>query len=399
MTKEAKAIKKTLPGASVFSRDAYESFGAHPTKDKTGYVFRVFAPNADSVSVCGDFNGWDPHVTPMQRAGESGIWETIVKGAFPNACKYKYFLRRGDWGVFKSDPFGTHVEKHPNAASVIAELDHPWRDGGWLSYRAKRFVGKARTAQTIAIYRVDPLWWKRHHDGSPYRLGELTSTLIPYAKQMGYTHIELLGVIGGFSARSGIPDALFAPSPFLGKPRELMSLIDSAHEAGMGVILDWNPYCFAAGEHGLAELDGTPLFEGTRREGEACFFDPKKPGVLDLLTANALFWASKYHADGLSVAPYQEQEGTASLLRTVRTRMRAKFPDVMLLSGKESNTTRALMGSEFGDTWTEGCERALAWWLLEQSMHAKAQLSKAIKKHSHLSERSRGASHVKTNQD
>ena len=403
MTKDIKATKKPLSDSSVFSHDAYEYFGVHPLKNNGGYIFRVFAPNAESVSVCADFNSWDPRTTPMKRVEESGVWEAVVKEELPCACKYKYFLRRGGSGSFKADPFGTCVENHRNAASVITALNCIRRDGSWLAYRKSRFQGRMQKEMPINLYRIDPLWWRRHGNGSFYRWGELASELLPYVKQMGFTHVELLGTVGGASAEKGLPDALFAPSPLLGEPRELMEFIDSAHEAGIGVILSWNPYCFAASEQGLANFDGTPLFESADGEGDHRFFDLEKPATSELLTANALFWAKQYHADGLSVADAPaNRSGADGFLKRLKARMRVKTPDVMLLWGGESNVRATLMGSEFGDPWERGCQRSLSWQLLDQHMHAERQLLTARENHSflsHAADACKKAIKTETNQD
>ena len=387
MTKEIQPTKKTLSQSSVFSYDAYQSFGVHPTRDKKGYLFRVFAPNADSVSVCGDFNSWDPRIHPMQKIGESGVWELVLEKELPKSCKYKYFLRRGGTGSFKADPFAFCAEKNPNGASVTESLEeYAWRDSGWLSYREKYFGGKKKAEQPICIYRVDPLWWRRHGNGSLYHFRELADELIPYAKQMGYTHIELIGITGGFSKSRSIPDALFAPSPSLGNPRELMSFIDSAHEAGIGVILAWNPFSFEASEHGLSDFDGTPLFESVGEKGNVRFFDLERNEIKKFLMANALFWVKKYHADGLSIDPSLSRQGREeAFLRALQARMRAEAPDIIITTGKKPNIKSSVMGCEFGDTWTVGCERTLAWQLLDQHMHAEQQLSVARENHSHLS--------------
>ncbi|MBE6628619.1 MAG: hypothetical protein E7629_06810 [Ruminococcaceae bacterium] len=380
MIKDVKAPKKTLSDSSVFSRDAYGYFGVHPLKNQEGYVFRVFAPSAEAVSVCGDFNGWDPRVTPMKEIGESGVWEAFVEQRLPDGCKYKYFLRRAEKECFKSDPFGICVEGNSNGASAVASLDYVWRDGGWLSYRKRCFSSDAAPKQAIHVYRVDPLWWKRHKDGTAYTPRELATELIPYVKQMGYTHVELLGVTGGLATK-GISDAFFAPSPLFGAPKELMAFIDSMHEAGVGVILSWNPFCFADTEHGLSDFDGTPLF-GEAREGKGvCFFDLERPAVRNFLTANALFWVSKYHVDGLSVAAERAQAFLAEWKDSVRER----FPDVMTLSGERRGLRVTVMGSEFGDTWTEDCQRPLAWLLLDQYMHNERQLLTAKENHAFLS--------------
>jgi 1,4-alpha-glucan branching enzyme len=169
------------------------------------------------------------------------------------------------------------------------------------------------------------------------------------------------------------------------------------------VILDWNPYCFAAGEHGLECFDGTPLFERGGGEEDCRFFDLEKQEVLDFLTANALFWAKQYHADGLSVADAPaNRSGADEFLKKLKARMRAKTPDVMLLWGGESNVRATLMGSEFGDPWERGCQRSLSWQLLDQHMHAERQLLTARENHSflsHAADACKKAIKTETNQD
>lgn len=395
MTLETQPIKQTLLSASALSDRAYEYLGAHFCENGRGCTFRVFAPHAESVSLCGDFNSWDPRVNPMQRVSSSGIWELFVDKELAARCKYKYFLRReGDGrGAFKSDPFGFGAEKRPNAASVVEDLDrYPWRDDGWMAYRKKYFAREKIAEQPIHIYQMDPVWWKRRGDGSLYGYGELASELIPYVKQMGYTHVELLGVTCGFTAEKNIPDALYAPSPALGEPWELMAFVDSMHEAGVGVILRWNPFCFAASEHGLSDFDGAPLYECGAERANVRFFDLEKAEVQSFLVSNALFWAKKYHADGLSIDPrvqknseIDSRSSETDFLQLLDTHIAAQCPDVMTVIGKAPKIKISLMGSEFGDVWTEMSERPLCWSLLDQYTHAEMQMFTAKQNHFYLS--------------
>ena len=378
MTKESPCKKRPLP--SLASGGAY--LGLHVAEDRSGVVFRVLAPHAESVSVCGDFNGWDLDRHPMQRISADGIWELVFSGELPVDCKYKYFLRRGERGSFKADPFGREVEKSPGGASVAElPLAFPWRDAGWLRYRKERFFRKDG-GSSLCIYGVDPLWWRRQGDGSPYGYRELAEELIPYVKQMGFTHVELLGVTGGLRIAGSATDALYAPMPLMGSPRDLKALIDSMHEAGVGVILDWNPFFFAASEHGLSEFDGERLFEAEGERGSLRAFDLKNPAIREQLIQNALFWIEEYHADGLSVA----SERDPSFLAAWKASVRGAFPDVMTLAGQARGARYTLMGSEFGDAWSEGFQRPLAWDLLDQHMHAEAQLRTARENHFYLSQ-------------
>lgn len=355
----------------------FRFFGAHPRED--GVVFRLLAPGAEHISVCGDFNGWDVFCHPMQRASQSGVWELHLQSDTLLGSRYKFFVQGQGKGVFKSDPFGFEAENNANGASVISDpWEYPWRDGGWMQYRKQKNAGEARL-----IYGVDARWWRRHGNGSPYNYAEIASELIPYAKQMGYTHVALFGVTGGLCDALDTPDALYAPNPSLGKPQELMALVDSMHEAGLGVILGWSPTSFLACEHGLGELDGTPLYEkntvGVRRA-----FDLHRTEVRDHLTANAQFWAAQYHADGLWIDGDPADPDEAELWNALQALFKDGLSDVMLLS-EISSVQFTLMGSEFGDPWERGCERPLAWELLSQDMHADRQLCEAKQNHSYLS--------------
>ena len=355
----------------------FRFFGAHPRED--GVVFRLLAPGAEQISVCGDFNGWDVLRHPMQQALRDGVWELYLKQKGLLGSRYKFFVQGKGGGAFKSDPFGFEEENNENGASVITNLwEYPWRDGGWMQYRKQQDLKEA-----MLIYRVDARWWRRHGDGSPYNYGELASELIPYAKQMGYTHVALFGVAGGLCDALGTPDALYAPGPRLGKPWELMALVDSMHEAGLGVIFGWCPTSFLACEHGLGALDDTPFYEKSAA-GIKRAFDLQRAEVRDYLIANAEFWVTQYHVDGLWIDGASADPDEADFWRTLQEIFKDGYPDVMLLSGTASIRS-TLMGSEFGDPWTTGCERPLAWELLSQNMHAAKQLCEAEQNHSYLS--------------
>lgn len=285
---------------------AYEYLGAHLTDE--GYIFRVWAPNAEAIFVVGDFNDWaDTH--PMVRSTKGGIWEAKLSAdTVKQGDKYKYRIYRNGRGVCKSDPYGVSSELPPATASVICDIDsYKWRDSGWLEHRKKK-AGKF-VSEPINIYEMHLGSWKRHDDGTLYTYAEIASELAPYVKQMGYTHIELLPVMEhpydgswGYQVCS-----YYAPTARHGSPTDFMAFVDSMHEAGIGVILDWVPAHFPKDEHGLYEFDGAPLYEyqgwdriehegwGTRR------FDVGRNEVECFLVSNAMFWIEKYHVDGLRV--------------------------------------------------------------------------------------------------
>lgn len=285
---------------------AYDYFGVHRAAD--GIVFRVWAPRAERVLVVGDFNGWSED-DPMTRITEGGVWEAILPADRVHVGdKYKYKIVGLGRETMKADPYGVRAELPPATATVVDFLEeYSWRDGGWISYR-KRKRGKAY-GEPINIYELHAGSWKRHEDGSYYTYEELATELAPYVKQMGYTHVELMPIMehpfdGSWGYQVG---SYYAPSARFGDPYGFMGFVDSMHEAGIGVILDWVPAHFPKDEHGLYEFDGGPLYEygspdrmehagwGTRR------FDVGRNEVVCFLISNALFWLKRYHVDGLRV--------------------------------------------------------------------------------------------------
>ncbi len=285
---------------------AQEYLGAHRTGGQM--IFRVWAPGASSVFVIGDFNGWQED-TPMIRVTEGGVWEaSMPESSVPAGCKYKFRVVSAAGTHDKADPYAQATECPPATASVIAKPDgYSWRDGSWMQYRRRAM--KNFYSQPINIYELQIASWKRHEDGSYYSYSEIAPDIASYVKQMGYTHIELMPVMEyPFDGSWGYQVcSYFAPSARFGTPADFMGFIDTMHEAGVGVILDWVPAHFPKDEHGLYEFDGSRLYEyqgddrvehdgwGTRR------FDVGRNEVESFLVSSAMFWLEHYHVDGLRV--------------------------------------------------------------------------------------------------
>ena len=286
---------------------AYDYLGAHRLGGKT--VFRVWAPNADYVSVIGDFNGWDAGAAPMARVTERGVWEAVLD-CVTEGQKYKYFIRNGYRELQKADPYGFRMETPPDTASVICDIGgYEWRDAGWMRYRKSRFTREAVMKQPLNIYEVHAGSWRRHPDGSYFSYTELAAELVTYVKQMGYTHVELMPLAEfPFDGSWGYQVCgYYAPTARFGSPHDLMGFVDTMHEAGIGVILDWVPAHFPKDAHGLYEFDGQPLYEyqGVDRMehttwGTRCF-DVGREEVQSFLISNAVYWVENYHVDGLRV--------------------------------------------------------------------------------------------------
>lgn len=288
------------------SRKAYEYLGAH--KVGSSFVFRVWAPNADYVSLVGDFNNWEPYSSPLTRISDNGIWEIYTDAPSYND-KYKFFIKNGGKENYKADPYAFFSEKPPQTASVLYDISgYKWRDKGFLNYRKKHFTRDKVTSEPINVYEVHLGSFKRK-DGEVLSYGELAEELSSYVKQMGYTHIELMPVSEyPFDGSWGYQvSGYYSPTSRFGAPKDFMAFVDKMHEAGIGVILDWVPAHFPKDAHGLYEFDGQPLYEyqgkdrmehegwGTRR------FDVGREEVQSFLISNAYYWIEKYHIDALRV--------------------------------------------------------------------------------------------------
>ena len=347
---------------------AYDYLGAHREKD--GYRFRVWAPNADAVYLVGDFNDWDDSC-PMEK--DSGIWEyRLDSERFGVGSKYKYKVVRNGRAVFKTDPYGYYTEVRPANASVYFDLEgFDWQDGDWMKQRAAESDGFY--SRPMNIYEVHAGSWKKNADGSFYTYRQLAEELVPYARDMGYTHIELMPVAEHpFDGSWGYQICgYYAPTSRFGTPHDFMALVDAAHRAGLGVILDWVPAHFPKDANGLYEFDGAPLYEfqgADRMEhkswGTRCF-DVGRNEVQCFLVSNAAYWAEKYHIDGLRVdavasmlyLDYDRRPGewnpnvygtnrsleAIAFFKKLNSFMRGTYPDVLMIAEESTaweNVTR-----------------------------------------------------------
>ncbi|MDD5242367.1 MAG: 1,4-alpha-glucan branching protein GlgB [Sulfuricella sp.] len=288
---------------------AYHMLGAQPMESLgiAGVRFAVWAPNAERVSVVGDFNRWDGRINPMRSLGSSGVWEIFIPELAPGSL-YKFEIRNRHSGqvLVKADPYAKKFELRPKtAACVAAPCRHAWQDGGWMKKRNDLDWLHA----PFNIYEMHAGSWKRHPDGRFYTWRELTDSLVPYIKEMGYTHIELLPISEhpldeswGYQTTG-----YFAPTSRHGDPDELRAFVDACHQADIGVILDWVPAHFPQDAWALAYYDGTALYEhedprlGLHRDWGTHIFNYGRHEVKSFLLSSAYYWLEEFHLDGLRV--------------------------------------------------------------------------------------------------
>lgn len=286
---------------------AYEYLGARREGEKL--TFRVWAPNAERVTLCGEFDGWGAGI-PMER-NRAGDWELTLSGeTIPDGTLYKYRIERGGNPFYKADPYGRMCETPPGTATrLLTSSEYVWRDAGWMNYRKKHFTREKVISEPMNVYEVHLGSWKKKEDGSFLSYREAAGELVTYVKQMGYTHIELMPVAEHpFDGSWGYQvTGYYAPTSRFGTPDDFRAFVDTFHEAGIGVILDWVPAHFPKDAHGLYEFDGAPLYEyqgadrmENRGWGTRCF-DVGREEVQSFLISNAVYWAEEFHVDGLRV--------------------------------------------------------------------------------------------------
>lgn len=289
--------------------EIYEKMGAHLAEEdgKAGTYFSVWAPNARSVSVVGDFNNWDRTAHPMQPVQQSGIWDIFVPGVKAGDL-YKFAVETSQgYTVLKADPYGNQSQLRPDNASVVADIRHfDWTDQAWRKAHQEK-----KTESPMAIYEVHPGSWKKDPSmpGEFYNFKKLAVELADYVLEMGYTHVELIGLSEHpFDGSWGYQvSGYYAPTARYGTPADFMYFVNYMHDHGIGVILDWVPAHFPKDEFGLGRFDGTALYEhqdprkGEHPEWGTYCFNYGRTEVSNFLVANALFWIEKFHVDGLRV--------------------------------------------------------------------------------------------------
>ncbi len=341
----------------------YEKLGAHPVSaaDRRGTMFAVWAPNAETVDVIGDFNDWTPGRAPLRPVRASGVWSGFVPDAGPGS-RYKFHLRSrlDGYTVDKADPYAFATQPPPDTASVVTSLDHAWGDDAWLRDRRARNALDAPQS----IYEVHLGSWMRDpaHPDQPLGYRAVAGRLIEHVRRTGFTHVEFMPLAEHpFYGSWGYQvTAFFAPTARYGTPQDLMWFIDALHQAGIGVILDWTPGHFPSDQHGLVYFDGTHLYEhadprqGLHAEWGSVVFNYGRNEVRSFLLSNALFWLDRYHIDGLRVdavasmlyldygrqggdwVPNEEggRENRAAilLLRTVNQTIARQFPDALTIA-------------------------------------------------------------------
>ncbi len=368
----------------------YDKLGAQVTsvQGQQGVRFAVWAPNAERVSVVGDFNQWDTEADVMQRVGESGIWELFI-GGVKTGCVYKYNVRSRLMGyeADKADPFAFFAEEPPRTGSVVWQDDFQWQDEDWMKAR-----GEANAHQgPMSIYELHLGSWRRSPDDPDAFLGyrDLAPLLVDHVRKMGFTHVEIMPITEHpFYASWGYQTTgYFAPTARYGTPEDFKFFVDALHQAGIGVILDWVPSHFPTDEHGLNYFDGTHLYEhadprqGHHPDWKSSIFNYGRNEVRAFLLSSAFYWLDKFHIDGLRVdavasmlyLDYSREDGewianqyggrenleAMDFLRTMNREVYAHFPGVQTIAEESTSWPMVsrpveLGGLGFGFKWDMG---------------------------------------------
>jgi 1,4-alpha-glucan branching enzyme len=386
----------------------FDKLGAHLIEQDgvAGTHFAVWAPNADGVSVVGDFNYWTPGSHPLQPRGSSGVWAGFLPGIGAGTL-YKYWIssRFNGYRVEKADPLGFAAEIRPRTASKVWDLSrYQWNDADWMAQRGKANAHSA----PISIYEVHLGSWRRvPEDGNRWlTYHEMATLLVDHVKRMGFTHVELLPISEHpLDASWGYQTVgYFAPTSRFGTPDDFRFLVDALHQAGIGVLLDWVPAHFPRDSHGLAYFDGTHLYEhddprkGEHTEWGTKIFNFGRNEVSNFLIANALFWLDKYHIDGLRVdavasmlyLDYARKEGewipnqyggrenleAVAFLRRLNERVYGEFPDTVTMAEESTawpmvSRPTYLGGLGFGIKWDMGWMHDTLKYIALDPVHRK----------------------------
>jgi 1,4-alpha-glucan branching enzyme len=385
----------------------YEKLGAHPGErdGRPQTTFAVWAPNAATVSVIGDFNAWDRSAHPLAPLAATGVWAGTLPGVGPGACyKYHVVSRHGGYTVDKCDPFAFHCETPPRTASLVWQWSHRWGDTAWMAGRGARQSIDA----PLAIYEVHLGSWMRPDDDAArfltYR--EVAPRLAAYVRDMGFTHVELLPVTehpfyGSWGYQT---TGYFAPTARYGTPDDFMFLVDVLHQHGIGVILDWVPSHFPTDEHGLSYFDGTHLYEhadprqGFHPDWGSLIFNYGRDEVRAFLLSSARFWLERYHIDGLRVdavasmlyLDYSRRAGewipnryggrenleAIDFLRTLNREVLAACPDVQTVAEESTawpmvSRPAHLGGLGFGFKWDMGWMHDTLEYMRQDPIHRR----------------------------
>ena len=363
------SFNEARPDLEVFhtgdSVRAYDFLGAHLVNrnDKNGVMFRVWAPTARSVSVAGDFNNWNNEANYMYNIGY-GVWEVFVEGV-KEFCTYKYCIE-SEYGdrLMKADPYAFHAQTRPGQASVVYDIEsYSWNDSEWFNKRKENNI----SSSPMNIYEIHAGSWRKYPDGNFFNYQKLADELIPYLKEMHYTHVQLMPIMeypydGSWGFQT---TGYYAPTSRYGTPSDFMAFVDKLHGEGIGVILDWVPSNFPTDDFGLARFDGSPLYESNdpktskRDSWGTCLFNYARFEVTSFLVSCAMFWLDKYHIDGLRIGAlssmlyldYGKTEGewepnkfggkenldAVDFVKRLNTAVHMYHPDVMMFA--EENTS------------------------------------------------------------